>query len=149
MKTLRDRLNWAMNRDNPPITSADLVRACKLAGAKISSAAIAKWFTAPKPPEYIRPAFLFPVAERLRVDPKWLATGKGKWDDGLKGNSGLPYHRLALIQAYGTLPSEVRAPIRNLIEALSAAQSDRYAQWSKGQELFNKNRDAVHENIED
>jgi hypothetical protein len=144
MKTLRDRLVWAMKRTTPPITNADLVRAIKADKAKISSAAVAKWFTSVRPPEFIQPAYLFAVARRCGVDAEWLATARG---EPLKStvDHGLPYRRLTLIKAYGTLPPEVRMPIRALIETLATAQSDRYSQWSDAEGERAKHRDMVHD----
>jgi hypothetical protein len=145
LKTIRDRLAWAMTRVTPEITNADLVRACKAEKETISSAAVAKWFTSPKSPEFIKPGYLFPIAKRLTVDAEWLATGRGQWDKGTRTDAGIPYRRIALIQAYSTLPPEVRMSIRALIETLATAHSDNYAQWSRQEAEHARTRDSFRE----
>lgn len=121
--TLAERLALAMGED---ITAADLARECG-----ISRAAMSKLLNGKSGD--IKANNALAVARRCRVNVGWLVTGEGPMRPGVadSATAGIPPHRIALIQAYGRLPADMRAPIRLLIETLALAQDEKYAKWSK------------------
>jgi transcriptional regulator with XRE-family HTH domain len=93
------------------------------AAAGVSKATVSKWERGDT--KNMRPAHLFAIAKKLGVEARWLALGDGPRKMEAPRNilisgkhSELPARRLALIQAYGELPPEVRQPVRMLIETL-------------------------------
>lgn len=78
----------------------------------------------------------FKLADVLEIDPRELLTG-----EAAAHKPDLPPHRLALIQAYGRLPSDVRMPIRAMIQTLDLAATERYASWSKDRQVEADSRD--------
>lgn len=93
---------------------------------EVTKAAVSKWESSASPD--IQLDTFFRLAKLLEVDPQELATGEA---DKATKSTDIPQRRLDLIRMYGRLPSEVRMQIRGLIETLAAAQSDRYAAWSR------------------
>jgi transcriptional regulator with XRE-family HTH domain len=84
----------------------------------------------------------FALAELYEVDPRELATGKKATR---YNQTDLLPSRFALISAYGRLPSEIRAPIRAMIETLDTMLNPRYQEWAKKEGSRVSRRDAVHE----
>ncbi len=75
---------------------------------------------------------VFPVARLCKVEAEWLATGAGKRTrdaariaEDHSAYADVPRHRIALIRLYGTLPDDIRRPIRAMIETLSSGASRR------------------------
>jgi transcriptional regulator with XRE-family HTH domain len=69
MKTLADRLNYALSLKNGA-TQADLCRLCK-----VKSSSVSFWFSGKT--KAIKGDMLFRVADFLNVLPRWLASGVG------------------------------------------------------------------------
>jgi transcriptional regulator with XRE-family HTH domain len=101
----------------------------------VTKAAVSKW-ERNKSPEISLEVF-FKLADLYEIDPRDLAIGKKS------ASSALPMRRLALIQAYGRLPDEMRAHIRALIEALDVALTPRYQEWSRKEAARVRRRDDV------
>lgn len=137
MPTLKERLIHAMGER---FSKAQLAKECD-----ISRAAVAKWFN--ERTKKIEAEYVFKLARLMNVDPEWLATGLGKPERGVAQTRAdikeIPSHRLELIRRYGNLPQELRFPIRQLIETLSAAVSENYAKWSMEMQEKAKERDQI------
>jgi transcriptional regulator with XRE-family HTH domain len=114
MSTLQSRLERAM--EHAKKKQSDLAKACD-----ISTAAVAKWFGGSA--KNLKMEHLFAVSDLCRIDPRWLATGKGSMERTGKtepsDRDDIPQRRIDLIRMYGRLPDEVRQPIRSLIETLA------------------------------
>jgi transcriptional regulator with XRE-family HTH domain len=115
MSTLQERLLECMG---DKWTQADLARECG-----ISRTAVTKWL---KDTKQIEAQHIFTLARLFRVDPEWLATGKGRKERGAAQIRAdlqeIPPRRLELIRRYGELPREQRSTIRALIESLSPGE---------------------------
>ncbi len=133
-----------MERLNQRIAeAARLSGASRTAMAKAcgtSAAAVSKWFSGDS--KEIKVAHVFALADMCQVDAKWLAIGEGspRPNKGPKGSDTLPHSEFEpkhrdLLRMYLRLPPEVRAPIRQMIETMSAAQREKYHSWSRKAEL--------------
>lgn len=135
MSTLQDRLKEAMKptATRKEITRSDIISAIKRDGGTISRAALSKWFDEGKVRTLsMKAEHVFPVARLCNVNPEWLATGRGAKERSQSANPDrLPAHRLALIQAYGSLEPDVRHPIRALIETLASATSEKARKFER------------------
>lgn len=78
----------------------------------------------------------FKLADVLGIDPRELLTG-----EPAPGRPSLLPRRLALIEAYGRLPQEIRTPLRSMIEVLDVAATEHYAAWSRERQVEADNRD--------
>lgn len=103
-------------------------------GEPLTKSTVSKWERGDT--KNLRLANLFALADVLNVSPRWLAIADGPRDPpgGVSVKAGgrtvsLAPRRLALIEAYGALPAEVRAPIRMMIETLYSARDPAY--WLK------------------
>ena len=130
MDTLKARLDEAMKLRQ--ITRPQLADACN-----ISAAAVSKWFTGNT--QDMKASHVFAVARLCGCDAEWLATGHGPAPGQERrrraGHSSLtaefaPRH-IDLLRMYKALPEEIRMPIRQMIETLSAARRERFVSWSK------------------
>jgi hypothetical protein len=126
MSTLASRLQDAMAYAK--ITRPQLIAGIRRQNVKVSAPAVSKWFSTTTE---LKAVHAFAAARVCRVDPEWLAMGVGTMQRHDGNPEKLPARRLALIQAYGSLPDDVRAPIRALIETLATAHSKSYREWSE------------------
>lgn len=91
----------------------------------VTKANVSKWESRASP--NIDLDVFFKLAKFFDVDARELATGRPETPSA---TPDIPARRLSLIRLYGTLPDELRMPIRSLIETLATAGNERYAKYS-------------------
>jgi transcriptional regulator with XRE-family HTH domain len=68
---------------------------------------------------------LFAMADALSIDARWLATGKAPVGDSAIGVPG----ETGLLEAWSKLPTDLREPLKEMIEKSAVASDQRYWQW--------------------
>lgn len=111
MSTLKDRLIEAM-RDRPDVKKVDLARACKMAPPSVNG-----WFG--DKATSMRSNYVFPVADKLGVNARWLCTGKGRKDASVSDDPPMHTH-LAL-------------GLADLVDAMSDADPSKMARVTAAQ----------------
>lgn len=91
----------------------------------VTKANVSKWESRASP--NIDLDVFFALAKFFDIDPRELAIGEATTPSP---TPDIPPRRLSLIRLYGTLPDELRMPIRSLIETLATAGNERYAKYS-------------------
>lgn len=106
----------------------------------VSTEAARKWLTGLAMPDQANLAIM---ARNRRVSVTWLQSGIGTRAADAPSSSDIPPNRLALLQAYGSLPPEMRRPIRALIETLAQSVNPSYQTYEADQRRRNALRDGV------
>lgn len=144
MTTLNERLTAAMESTSPKTIPATLARACG-----ISTAAVAGWFT--KENWAMQATHCFALAKLLRVDPEWLATGKGQMTPGGHGDD--PDRELieasrendptfaSFLQDYRRLSSVEKTMVRTVVVSLARSHDPAYLEYEKARQLEVGRRD--------
>lgn len=150
MTTLRDRLTLAMESTAPHTTQAATAKACG-----ISTAAVAGWFG--KSTWGLQATHCYAIAKLLRVDPEWLATGKGRMSpSGGPPPSDADRELIAtarendptfasFVQDYRKLTSTEKTMVRTVVVALARAHDPIYQAYEKTQRTIVTKRDGTPE----
>lgn len=86
------------------------------------------------------------IEHRLQLAQSWLErpdNGAEVETSSSPSQPDLPPHRISPLQAYGSLPPEMRRPIRALIESLAQSLNPNYQAREAVQRRHNAVRDAV------
>ena len=132
-----DRLNQLLDEEQVQKRSR---RSLLAREHNVSTEAARKWLTGLAMPDQANLAIM---ARNRQVNVTWLQSGIGTQTPSTPSSSDLPPHRLALLQAYGSLPPEMRRPIRALIETLAQSLSPSYRAYEADQRRRNAVRDGA------
>jgi len=109
------------------------------AAAGVTEAAVSKLFNGKS--KEIKAAHVFKIARKCKVDPEWLATGRGTANaaghaTGVRDTKGTYNLRdefeekhIDLLRMYKKLPKDCRHMVRSTIQTLAAAQRENYHSW--------------------
>lgn len=131
------RLNQLLDEDDVPKRGRPSFLAKQ---HKVSIEAARKWLAGLSMPDQTNLAIM---ATKRQVNVTWLQSGIGPKKIGVVSTSDIPPHRLALLQAYGSLPPETRRPIRALIESLAQSLNPKYQAWEQDMRERNNHRERV------
>ncbi len=93
------------------------------AACGVSRTAVSRWANGKV--TQVRSQYAFAVAEKCQVDPQWLISGIGtKERSGVMINTMRP-QQAALLRDFESMPPELHAPVRAIIEALAERSSVR------------------------
>lgn len=110
MRTLQERLHWAMSQ-KPGATQAELARACKVAAPSVAG-----WFSGRT--KTLKAKSLRAAAAYLGVDIDWLADGVGQAKPNVAREEALTSYEVDSIEAS---THRLRTAVLNLAEAISQA----------------------------
>jgi transcriptional regulator with XRE-family HTH domain len=108
--SITDRLNAAFDRSG--LSQAELARMVGLTRGSINS-----WLRGRS--INIRPEHLFAVADALRVEARWLATGAGPMERQLINGD-----IRTLLDSYATLRTDEREAVRLLVNQIAEGRSE-------------------------
>ncbi len=114
--TFAERLKYA--RQRAKMSQEELARRVNVSKATISKAEMGLT-------QDMMMNTLFAMADAMMIDPRWLATGKSPITDSAVGLPG----SVGLNEAFGKLPSDLREPLMQLIDAAATAAEQRYWKW--------------------
>lgn len=110
MPTFADRLKEACALRGVPYSQTDIG---KFLG--VSKQTVDRWFNGSEP----RPALVFAIADKLRVNPRWLATGEGSMLQLQGGVENLTPQELELLDRYRRADPQWKRSISTLIKRAS------------------------------
>lgn len=121
MSTLQERLAIAMEGP-PPVTAADLARACHVKPASVS-----EWVNGPT--KYLRGPNAVNAARALRVNVEWLASGRGPMRGGntptpivATGETSPGYIRYQVMGEGGAGPGVINQDYPEVLQEVSLAE---------------------------